>query len=395
MGTGRSRLTSRSRGARRAIRGAVTDRTRSGRRGGPDRRAGACDGGRRAADGSALETGSGREACGVGIGARADRDRPRRRRPSAGYPDLDIEGAVLAARSSGKPEAGPPQRLPPRLLPATIRSPTTTSGPTAETGPSSPPGDRAHDDRRRGTGDGCRRPVGGDGAPARRPGALLCCRGEPAASTSSRRCCGGPASGSGRSRSSPVGRWMGTLSARPRSARRTTWLSSRRATNRGRSHPAGRSRCRRATICSSSGAATRSTGSWRWPRDSRPRRNGWCRRDRGRSALSPPSSPSALRAAAAGGGHPRHVRRPRRPRRGECGAGLPLVLSRGDPRRDRSAGRRRRRAVPQHDLVGIDCGRRQSDTSGARDRVLQRGLAGRRSGDGARREIRWRPACSR
>jgi len=34
-----------------------------------------------AADGSALEAGSGREACGVGIGTRADRDRPRRRRP--------------------------------------------------------------------------------------------------------------------------------------------------------------------------------------------------------------------------------------------------------------------------------------------------------------------------
>jgi len=41
-------------------------------------------------------------------------------------PDLDIEGAVLAARSSGKPEAGPPWRLLPRLLPATSRSPTTT-----------------------------------------------------------------------------------------------------------------------------------------------------------------------------------------------------------------------------------------------------------------------------
>jgi len=59
-------------------------------------------------------------------------------------PDLDIEGAVLAARSSGKPEAGPPWRLLPRLLPATSRSPTTTSGPTAERRPSPPLRRRPH-----------------------------------------------------------------------------------------------------------------------------------------------------------------------------------------------------------------------------------------------------------
>jgi len=95
-----------------------------------------------------------------------------------------------------------------------------------------------------------------------------------------------------------------------------------------------------------------------------------------------------------GGGHPR--RSPSSPsRRGECGAGLPLVLSRGDPRR--VTGLLGVAVVALYlnttSLGSIAAG--DSPTSGARDRVLQRGIAGRRSGDGARREIRWRPTCSR
>jgi len=280
----------------------------------------ACDGGRRAADGSALEAGSGREACGVGIGTRADRDRIARGdvvrvvtpRPTLREPcsppdraESRKKGAAVApapaSAASDEPEPDDDLR--------TDGGEETVASLPAATAPTTTGGE--------GAGDGCRRPLGGRRRSCAPTGARWCCRGELAASTSSRRCYGGgPASGSGRSRSSPVGRWTGTLSARPRSARRTTWLSSRRATNRGRSRPAGRSRCRRATICSSSGVATRSTASWRWPRDSRPRRNGWCRRGRGRCPPCHRRRRRRLCAAAAGGGHPRHVRRPRRPRRG-------------------------------------------------------------------------------